>query len=74
VRVPAVEQQVGVVARAVGGAQLQEGTQLGLRRVQRDARRGVVTAERLHHVVGEEALHGAQDARGAQVGRLRPLR
>lgn len=66
-RVAAVEDQVGVVARAVLGAQLQEGSQLGLQGLQRHAAGGVVAAEGAHHVVGEEALHVVEHGRGAQV-------
>lgn len=63
----AVEDQVGVVARAVLGAQLQEGAQLGLQGLQRHAAGGVVAAKRAHHVVGEEALHVVEHGGGAQV-------
>lgn len=73
-RVPAVEDQVGVVARPVVRAQLQEGAQLGQQGLQRDAAGGVVAAERLHHVVGEEALHVVEHPRGAQVELLHLVR
>lgn len=73
VRVAAVENQVGVVTRPLGGARLQEVAQLGLQGVQRDAAGGVVAAEGVDHVVGEEALHVVQHARGAQVELLHLL-
>lgn len=70
----AVEDQVGVVARPFGGANVQEVAQLGLQGVQRDAAGGVVAAEGVDHVVGEEALHAVQHARGAHVELLHLLR
>ncbi|TNN86698.1 hypothetical protein EYF80_002881 [Liparis tanakae] len=71
---PAVENQVGVVARPVISPELQEAAQLGLHGLQRDAAGGVVAAERLDHVVGEEALHVVQHPRRAQVQLLDLLR
>lgn len=62
------------MAGPVSGAYLQKVAQLGLQGVQRDAAGGVVAAERVHHVVGEEALHVVQHARGAQVELLHLLR
>lgn len=73
-RVPAVEDQVGVVARPVVRAKLQEGSQLGEQGLQRDAAGGVVAAERLDHVVGEEALHVVEHPCGAQVELLHLVR
>lgn len=71
--VPAVVHQVGVVPGPVGGAYLQKVAQLGLQGVQRDAAGRVVAAESVDHVVGEEALHVVQHARGAQVELLHLL-
>lgn len=73
-RVPAVEDQVGVVTRPVVRAELQKGSQLGQQGLQRDAAGGVVAAERLDHVVGEEALHVVEHPRGAQVELLHLVR
>lgn len=73
VRVPAVENQVGVVPGPVGGTYLQKAAQLGLQGVQHDAAGRVVAAESVDHVVGEEALHVVQHARGAQVELLHLL-
>lgn len=60
---PAVENQIGVVAGPVISTKLQEAAQLRLHGLQRDAAGGVVAAERLDHVVGEEALHVVQHPR-----------
>lgn len=53
---------------------LQKVTHLCLNSVEGNAAGGVVTAERLNHVVGEKALHVVQHPRGAQVQLLLLLR
>lgn len=73
VSVPAVEDQIGVMTRPICRTELQKAAQLGLQRVQGDAAGGVVAAERLDHVVREQALHVVQHARGAQVQLLHLL-
>ena len=70
----AVVHHVGVVARAVGGPQLQEAPQLALHGLQAQPSGGVVAAEVLDHVVGEEELHLVQHARGALVQLLHLVR
>lgn len=72
--VPAVENQIRVVAGPVFCAQLQKVAQLRLQGLQRNSAGGVVAAERLDHVVGEEALHVVQHTRGTQVQLLHLLR
>ena len=75
VRVSAVVQHVGVVARAVGRRPLlQEPVQLGLHGLQAQPAGGVVAAEVLDHVVGEEELHLVQHVRGALVELLHLVR
>lgn len=59
--------------RPIGRTRLQEVPQLGLQGVQRDSAGGVVATERVDHVVGEEALHVVEHARGAQVELLHLL-
>ena len=71
---PAVEDQIGVVSGPVHSVALQKVPQLGHHCLQGDAAGGVVAAERLDHVVGEEALHAVQHARGALVQLLHLLR
>ena len=58
----------------IGGTYLQKVAQLGLQGVQRDATGRVVAAESVNHVVGEEALHVVEHARGAHVELLNLLR
>lgn len=65
--VATVEQHVRVVAWPVHRVRLHEGAELRAQRVPRHAAAGVITATRVHHVVGEEALHAVQHACGAQV-------
>lgn len=72
-RVTTVENQIRVVAGPVFCAQLQKAAQLRLQGLQRNSAGGVVAAERLDHVVGEEALHVVQHTSGAQVQLLHLL-
>lgn len=74
VRVPTVENQIGVMTGSVCCTELQEVAQLCLHGLQRDTTGGVVTTERLDHVVGEEALHVVQHTCGARVQLLYLLR
>jgi len=67
VTVAAVEDHVGVVARSVCRLELKESRDLGLQRLLGHAAAGVVAAEGLDEVVGEEALDLVQHARGALV-------
>lgn len=62
------------MAGSVFRPELQEAAQLGQHGLQRDPAGGVVTTERLDHVVGEEALHVVQHPRGAHVELLHLLR
>lgn len=55
--VPTVENQIGIMTGPVCSSTLQKVSQLGLYGLQGNTAGGVVTAERLDHVVGEEALH-----------------
>lgn len=61
----AVEDDVGVVARSVRRAQLKEGLDLGPQGLPGHSGGGVVAAEGLDEVVGEEALDAVQHAHGA---------
>lgn len=74
VTVTAVEDDVGVVARPVRRAKLEEGFDLGLQSIQGHAAGGIVAAENLYQVVGEEALHVVQHARRAPVELLHLVR
>lgn len=65
--VPTVENQIGVMAWPVCSSKLHKVAQLGVHGLQCDAAGGVVAAECLDHVVGEETLHVVQHSRGAQV-------
>lgn len=64
---PAVEDHVGVVARPVCCAKLQERFDLGLQRLQGHPTGGIVAAKSLNQVVGEKALHIVQHACRAPV-------
>ena len=68
---PAVVHHVGVVARPVGRALLEECGELLVQRVEREAARRVVAAVAGDEVVREELLDGAEDVRGGgrQLGR-----
>ena len=71
----AVVQHVGVVARAVGRRPLlQEPVQLGLHGLQAQPAGGVVAAEVLDHVVGEEELYLVEHVRVALVELLHLVR
>lgn len=65
--VTTVEDHVSVVARPVCRAELQEGFDLGLQSLHGHPARWIVAAVIFNHVVGEEALHVVQHARGALV-------
>lgn len=55
------------MARAVCCAQLQEGFHLGLQSLKSHPTGGIVAAEGLDQMVGEETLHVVQHACGASV-------
>lgn len=74
VRVAAVEQHVRVVAWPVHRVRLHEGAELRVQHAPRHATAGIITPTRVHHVVGEEALHIVQHACGAQVQLLHLVR
>ena len=66
----AVEDHVGVVARPVCCAKLQEGFDLGLQGLLGHPAGGILAVKSLDQVVGEEPLHAVQHARRALVERL----
>lgn len=70
---PAVENQIRVVTRPVCRPELQKAAELVLHGLQGNAAGGVVAAERLDHVVREEALHVVQHGRGALIQLLNVL-
>lgn len=63
----AVEDHVGVVARPIRRAKLQEGFDLGLQSLLGHPAGGIVAAKSLNQVVAEEALHIVQHACRAPV-------
>lgn len=69
-----VEYKISVMAWSIYGPKLQKTTQLVQHSLQSQTAGGVVTAKRLHHVVGEEALHTVQHTCGAHVQLLDLLR
>lgn len=67
VGVTAVEDHVGVVARPVTSAELQEGFDLGPQSLQGHSAGGIIATESVNQVVGEETLHVVQHACRAHV-------
>lgn len=72
--VATIKEHVGVMPRPVGRVGLHEYAELGLQGFKTQATGGVVTAVRLDHVMGEEALHVVEHPRRAHVKLLHECR
>lgn len=65
--VTTVEDHIGIMSRPICSTELQEGFDLCLQSLQEHPTGGVIAAEILNQVVGEEALHVVQHAGGTHV-------